>query len=712
MAATADERLVVLLEARVSEFEKRMKKAEQTGTGSYKKLRTGSRSATQAMEADMVRASNRINQALASTGSRVGTFAKAFAGGIVGGVIGAAMSEFATNLQGMVKGIAQIGDEAKRAGLAVKEFQEWKFVAEQNRIGVDNLVDGFKELSLRADEFIATGAGPAMEAFNRLGLSAADLKTKLQDPSALMLEIIGRLEGMDKAAQIRIADEVFGGTGGERFVELLSQGEEGLRKTIDRAHEVGAVLDAEMIQKAAKIDAAFNELSTRAGFYFKTAAVAVGEFIGLIERANEVMAYNPELTQQIFGQGMVDALAQVGEVSEETRVEIASLADEFSYLADDAGAVILQLNDAAATMDSIGNSGAAEAFRDLAARMADAVAEFKNGTINGEEFRAKLSDVTTEADRSIKKLGELDAARVANVTLSVGGLLSIIGQIPGKVAEASKAINSLNGISQGFTPDLGRFGDPYGSSVTVQDAGADTPRPRGRPMDLGATDPASGGGGGGGSKSSPIDALVEDLRTQREIEQEWYAESLELLNSATDQQLEVLGGRHEAIERLEQEHRDRMKGIQEAAQAGSIESMLGAGADMLGTLGAVNKKALKVSQAFAAAEAFVSAYKGAAKELEKGVLGFKTAAMVIAKGAAFVAAIKSVNEGGGGARSISSGSGGSSSGSAPSEDAAGPLEFTIKGLEPGALFTGKMVMDLFDAITKEAGKRGMKGVWV
>lgn len=158
-----------------------------------------------------------------------------------------------------------------------------------------------------------------------------------------------------------------------------------------------------------------------------------------------------------------------------------------------------------------------------------------------------------------------------------------------------------------------------------------------------------GGGGGGGGSNGKLDALIEDLKTEREILEEWYAESLALLNSASEAELEALGGKHEAIERLEQEHQDRMAEIKEEANRFSLEMALGAGADVLGAMGAFNRKALKVSQAFAAAEALVSTYKGAAKALEKGALGFPEAAAVIAKGLAFVGAIKGINEGGGGA---------------------------------------------------------------
>ena len=83
MSATADERLVVMLEARISEFEKRMRQAERTGSDSYRRMRRGSQSATRGMEQDMVRSTSRINQALATTSSKIGSFGKAFLGGFV-----------------------------------------------------------------------------------------------------------------------------------------------------------------------------------------------------------------------------------------------------------------------------------------------------------------------------------------------------------------------------------------------------------------------------------------------------------------------------------------------------------------------------------------------------------------------------------------------------------------------------------------------------
>lgn len=272
--AGADERLVVMLEARISEFEKRMAKAEGTGTRTYQKLRQSSQGATQQMEADMNRASGRIGQAVSSITGQIGSFGKAFIGGFVAGAVVEALRTAIVKVNELAVGVAQVGDEARRAGMSAREFQEWGYVAEQNRIGIDSLVDGIKELQLRGDEFAVTGKGSAAEAFERLGYSAEEVARKLEDPSALMLEILGRLELMDKAAQIRIADELFGGTGGERFVELLDQGVDRIRETKDEAGRLGIVMSDELIAKADQLNREFNTVASTVGVALKSAIIS------------------------------------------------------------------------------------------------------------------------------------------------------------------------------------------------------------------------------------------------------------------------------------------------------------------------------------------------------------------------------------------------------------------------------------------------------
>lgn len=177
--------------------------------------------------------------------------------------------------QQVISDIASIDREARRAGVSIKAFQEMKYVAEKNRIDVDAMIDGLKELSLRADEFAVTGKGSASEAFQRLGFGAKDVAQRLKEPSELFVEIIGRVKQLNKAAQIRIMDELFGGSAGERFVELIAQGEDGIRQAIEEAHNLGIVIEDELVRRAADLDQEFNKVVTTVSNNLKQAVVGV-----------------------------------------------------------------------------------------------------------------------------------------------------------------------------------------------------------------------------------------------------------------------------------------------------------------------------------------------------------------------------------------------------------------------------------------------------
>lgn len=446
----ADERLVVMLEARISEFEKRMRQAEQRGTKTYDGLRRGSRSATRDMERDMNRAAASMRQSVASISGSIGTLGRAMAGGFLGGLAIGGLTEIVSSSRQVVEGLANIGNEAKRAGLSAQAFQEWKFVAETNRISVDSLVDGFKELNLRADEFIATGVGPAAEAFGRLGYRAEDLKRKLADPSALMLEIMERLEGMDKAAQIRIADEIFGGTGGERFVELLGQGENALRDTIARAHETGAVMDDELIAKADELDRRFRELQTTAGNFFKRvivgAADVTAELADTRARLDEVFDSEAE-GRMLLGDETYDALRENRDLVDENRVAMEDLEAIHQQLAETAAITAAELRGAIGMLDSWGYDGAADALRAAAAEMDALSAAFQDGEITGDDFAAKLVEVQATAESAFAELEAGDRVQFTGVMSQLTRLGGVISSVTALAVNLRAALANAAGTS-------------------------------------------------------------------------------------------------------------------------------------------------------------------------------------------------------------------------------------------------------------------------
>nr|WP_290753332.1 recombinase family protein [Amaricoccus sp.] len=156
--------------------------------------------------------------------------------------------------------------------------------------------------------------GSLLRAYSLVGYSAEEVKRKLEAPSELLLEIIGRMEQMDRAAQIRIADELFGGTAGERFVELLDQGEAGIRATIDRAHEPDIVMSDNLIATAAELDGMFRTIANTVGVELKSAIVSAADSLveliesfrsfenqrtsTLEERANDLIRQKPDLAAE------------------------------------------------------------------------------------------------------------------------------------------------------------------------------------------------------------------------------------------------------------------------------------------------------------------------------------------------------------------------------------------------------------------------------
>lgn len=348
MPATDEERLVVSLEARIRDFERNMQKAERTGSGSFNRLRQGSRGATQAMESDMIRSTQRINQALAQTSTRIGSFGKALIGGLALGAGIGALEGFRQAAVESTKSILELADGAKVAGVSFKAFQQLKFVAEQNRVGVDALTDGLKEMSLRADEFVLTGAGSGAEAFQRLGFSAEDLARRLKAPDQLFITIIGRLRQLDKAAQIRISDEVFGGTGGEQFVQLINQGEAGIRAQIKAAQDLGLVMDDSMIAKAEEVDRAFKVITTTIGTHLKSAIVnavsAWSTFLDSYREFQDQQKGTLELRQSQLGLKRIDLenqLIQIPKSEEITRRKIGAQLDE---IATEEAIIVNELN--------------------------------------------------------------------------------------------------------------------------------------------------------------------------------------------------------------------------------------------------------------------------------------------------------------------------------------------------------------------------------
>ncbi|ETD84052.1 hypothetical protein ACTTAF_12130 [Rhodobacter capsulatus] len=511
--------LIVSVEARIDKLEKALKRASQAQARAARQMEDRARQSVDRMAKSYDGLGVKMAGALGNLplpGLGVGI------AGLAGAGLGAGLGIAAGQVRATVRSIAEIGNEARRAGVAVEAFQRWQYVADQNRVSLDALTDGFKELSLRADEFIITGAGAGAEAFQRLGFSATDLAARLKDPSGLMLEIVKRLEGMDKAAQIRIADEVFGGTGGERFVEMLGRGEAGIAAMMGRA----SVLTADQIAKADDLDRRYTALTASLHRGWQQAALGAADFAaqvlniqtGTDRLAASDLFRNRAQAPQILGPDIDKALKDNGQAVAENGKAIGDLLSLYERFGSEAERLAPILQRFSTEFDRMGEGAASQALFEAAQGMQRLNGELDRGEISAADFERQMGELIKKAQGAFASLGEIDDARFTKVIERLGGLWSALEALRTKAAEARAALPGGSATlddTRGAAIAEARSGSYENSSPYVLTT---SPRPKQPPPLLGETGPLAGSGrgaGGDGRSAGDFAQAVADLEREK-----------------------------------------------------------------------------------------------------------------------------------------------------------------------------------------------------
>jgi len=440
--------LLVKLEASVAKFQKDLERSQTAHRRFSQQMERRAKQSADRMQATYAK----VPEGIAASFGRLRTMAMPFAGGFLGGLAAGGVAGVLGNLRRVTTQVATLGNEARRAGMAVEAFQEWSFVAQQNRISVDAVVDGFKELNLRADEWITTGAGAGAEAFARLGFRADDLARRLSDPSALMLEILGRLERFDRAGQIRVSDEIFGGSAGERFVELLGQGQDALRATIARAHETGSVLDSELIARTEELDRKFRDLTTTVGNFGKRVALAIAEAVveiaDLRARLDEIFSDEAQ-GRAVLGDQLYDALARDRDMLDQNAEAAERLRERYQHLGDEARTTSNALTGAVSQVAAWGYEDQATAVADVAAEMRQLATDFAEGGVSAEAFAARMVELEAAASEAFAELQEGDRVEFSGVIGQLSRLGGVIAGVTSLAESLKGALEQAAGISTG-----------------------------------------------------------------------------------------------------------------------------------------------------------------------------------------------------------------------------------------------------------------------
>lgn len=183
-----------------------------------------------------------------------------------------------------VSGVTDVGtavqESAERVKVGTTWLQEWFYVGKQFGVGNDALVDGLKELGMRADEFVMTAGGPAAEAFQRLGIGVDELRATGGDTAAMFDLVRSRLGGLENdAARQRVMDEIFGGQAAEQMVAMLSASREEIEAMKQAGRDKGAVLTPEEIENSREYTRQMGDLKQ---VLFGIQASVVGDLLPAI----------------------------------------------------------------------------------------------------------------------------------------------------------------------------------------------------------------------------------------------------------------------------------------------------------------------------------------------------------------------------------------------------------------------------------------------
>lgn len=463
-----EERLVVLLEARISEFEKRMRQAEQRGTRTYQNLRQKSRSATRQMEADMARSSTAINRALATTAARIGAFGAAFAG--------------ARALQGYVRltdAATAMANSLRVAGLEGAEltrvYEKLFASAQRNSTPINALVDLYSKLALTQTE---------------LGVSSDDL-IRFTDGIAVALKVAGTDATTASGALLQLSQALGGGVvRAEEFNSIL-EGTPTIAQAVARGLKEAGGSVAELRKLVVN-----GEVSSQA-------------FFRAFEAGSAELRRQADTTQTTVGQ----AMTRIGN-------SLVTAAGDFDTATGASASLARILGELAGAIDRFDASGMVGQIQNIAEALGDAedaLSSWLAGLANAQAF-ADLNEAmgiaedgqflnpdVREAEAKIDRLeGDVETlqAQIENNTElgfdnteAIARLREVRAELAAIRAEAANMPRYVAGLK------------PDGSAVPMQqDTGIGItsyeapPRPA-EPVSISEFPVGGSGGGGGGGRS-------------------------------------------------------------------------------------------------------------------------------------------------------------------------------------------------------------------
>ncbi len=213
---------------------------------------------------------NKLKAATAGIGAKIGVIGAA--AGVAGGLLIAA-----------VKNAAAFGDNiaktADRLGITTTRLQEFDFAATQSGASSAGLQTAIGKLAKGLGELQATGLGTLDTLLKDSNVELLNmLKNTSSVEEGLFILADAISESNDELEQAALASGAFGRQG-LILINLLKKGRAGFKAYADQAHELGIILDEDVLRNSEKITDQFDIVTRRLGTTFKQALIDIGPFV-------------------------------------------------------------------------------------------------------------------------------------------------------------------------------------------------------------------------------------------------------------------------------------------------------------------------------------------------------------------------------------------------------------------------------------------------
>ncbi|RAI43988.1 phage tail tape measure C-terminal domain-containing protein [Rhodoplanes roseus] len=262
------ERLIVLLEAKIDQFEKNLAKASRSADQGFGGIEKRAAKAADTISANLGKAAEGVTGVFKGFGSN-------FLG--AAGISGLGLSALLATAIKINGELAKLPGLARTAGISTDRLQEVKFAGALKGVDNEAFVTSLGESTKLLDE-AQRNVNSLSRLFNANGLSIRDQNGQLIKFDQL-LEIAAKLMVNTRTEQEKIKIAEMLGLSRE-WIGALRNGPEVFRKSAEGAHDAGAVIDSQILDKAKTFERQWGEAVVKFKAGFTSALVDLADAFG------------------------------------------------------------------------------------------------------------------------------------------------------------------------------------------------------------------------------------------------------------------------------------------------------------------------------------------------------------------------------------------------------------------------------------------------